>query len=186
MVQIEQLDAAGLDREIGELTKILHACVLGGASVGFVWPFALEEARGFWTDKVAPPLAAGTRRLLVARIEGRVLGTVQLDLATPPNQRHRAEVAKLLVHPAARRRGLARALMLAVENVAQAEGRRLLTLDTLTGSAAEPLYLSLGYSLVGVIPAYAEGPEDDRLHATSIFFKALQGGAFVVPQPQGA
>jgi GNAT superfamily N-acetyltransferase len=173
--QIDSLGPAGLAREMEELSNILHACVVGGASVGFLWPFTLEEARGFWARKVAPPLAAGTRRLLVARIEGCVLGTVQLDLATPPNQRHRAEVAKMLVHPAARRRGLARALMLAVEAAARAERRRLLTLDTLTGSAAEPLYLSLGYSLAGVIPAYAEGPEDDRLHATSIFFKELPG-----------
>jgi GNAT superfamily N-acetyltransferase len=175
MPQIELLDSAGLEREVEELAKILHACVLSGASVGFVWPFSMEEARGFWERKVAPALAAGTRRLLVARVEGRVLGTVQLDVGTPPNQRHRAEVAKLLVHPAARRRGLARMLMRAVEAAARAEGRHLLTLDTLTGSAAEPLYLSLGYSLAGVIPAYAEGPEDDRLHATSIFFKDLRG-----------
>jgi ribosomal protein S18 acetylase RimI-like enzyme len=97
----------------------------------------------------------------------------QIDLATPPNQQHRAEVLKLLVHPWARRRGIARALMLAIEAVAQAEGRTLLTLDTWTGSAAEVLYLSLGYVAAGVIPRYARGSLTPELEPTTIMYKHL-------------
>ena len=85
-------------------------------------------------------MQAGTKRVLVARQDGRIIGTVQLELAMPPNQRHRAEVNKMLVHPGLQRRGIARALMVALEDAARAEGRTLLTLDTWTGSHAEKLY----------------------------------------------
>lgn len=81
-----------------------------------------------------------------------------LDLDTPPNQQHRAEIGKLLVHPDARWQGIARALMLIAEDAARREGRTLLTLDTRTGDAAEPLYLSLGYVVVQRIPGFARGP----------------------------
>jgi len=152
---------------------VLHAAVHAGASVSFVLPFSLDDARAFWRDQVLPRAAAGTRRVLVARVERRIVGTVQLDLATPPNQRHRAEVLKLLVHPDARRRGIARALMLAIEDVARAEGRTLLTLDTRTGDAAEPLYLSRGYIAAGKIPGYALAPDGGALEATTILYKEL-------------
>src|SRR5256885_671716 len=84
-----------------------------GAGFGFILPFSLEEARSFWRDRVASAVESGGRRVLIARWEGRIAGTVQLILDTPPNQRHRADVAKLLVHSDARRRGIARALMIA-------------------------------------------------------------------------
>lgn len=155
------------------LAEVLHAAVHAGASVSFVLPFEMEEARAFWREKVLPGVEAGTRRLLTARRAGRIVGTVQLDLATPPNQRHRAEVTKLLVHPEARRQGIARALMLAIEEVARREGRTLLTLDTRTGDAAEPLYLAMGYVLAGVIPRYARGPASTEFEAASFLYKEL-------------
>jgi ribosomal protein S18 acetylase RimI-like enzyme len=114
-----------------------------------------------------------SRILLVARIESEIVGAVQLILDTPANQRHRAEVAKLLVHPKARRRGVARALMQAAESVARKEGRTLITLDTRTGDLAEPLYLSMGYIKAGIIPQYAVDPEGKKLEATSILYKQL-------------
>jgi len=153
----------GAGEEIDQLAGVLHAAVHAGASVGFILPFSLDDARSIWRDKVAPPVESGVRHVLMARLDGRIAGTVQLILDTPPNQRHRAEAAKLLVHPAARRRGIARALMTAVEDLAQAEGRSLLTLDTRTGDSAEPLYLSLGYVSAGVIPNYARGPVSPEL-----------------------
>ena len=170
---IEELDAGGAAREAVALAAVLHACVVAGASVGFVQPFALAEAEAWWRDQVIPSLARGERRLLAARLGGRVVGTAQLDIATKPNQRHRAEVSKVLVHPDARRRGIARLLMLRVEALAQEEGRVLLTLDTRTGDAAQPLYASLGYVLAGVIPRYARAPEAPRLEATTIMYKEL-------------
>jgi len=148
----DQLDAPSVEGDIDMLGEVLHATVHCGAGVSFVVPFSLDEARAFWRDKVLPAARARTRRVLLARQGRRIVGTVQLELALPPNQRHRAEVAKLLVHPGARRRGIVRALMKALEAVARSEGRTLLTLDTVTGSYAEPLYLSLGYVPVGVIP----------------------------------
>ena len=155
------------------LGEVLHAVVYGGAGVSFFVPFSRDEARTFWLDKVLPGVRARTRRVVVARWGARIVGTVQLDLAMPPNQHHRAEVAKLLVHPAARRRGVARALMIALEAIAQSEGRTLLTLDTVTGSGAEPLYLSLGYVKVGVIPRYARASLTPDLESTTILYKEL-------------
>ena len=167
--------AASLDEEIAMLAEVLHAVVHVGAGVSFIVPFSLEDGRVFWVEKVLPGVRAGTRRVLVARFGPRIVGTVQIDLATPPNQRHRAEVAKLLVHPAARRQGIARRLMVALEAVALSEGRTLLTLDTWTGGSAEQLYRSLGYTTVGVIPRFARGSVTPELEPTTIMFKELRG-----------
>lgn len=165
--------AASLEQDIDMLAEVLHAVVHGGAGVSFFVPFSLDEARAFWRDKVLPGVRARTRRVVVARWGARIVGTVQLDLAVPPNQHHRAEVAKLLVHPITRRRGVARALMSALEAIAQSEGKTLLTLDTVTGSNAEPLYLSLGFVTVGVIPRYARASLTPDLEATTIMYKEL-------------
>jgi ribosomal protein S18 acetylase RimI-like enzyme len=98
---------------------------------------------------------------------------VQIDLALPPNQQHR-EVAKLLVHPAARRHGIAREMMRALDAVAQARGRTLMTLDTVTGGPAEALYRSIGYETVGVIPRYARKALSPELEGTPIMYKELR------------
>lgn len=153
-VEIVELDAAGFADAVDELADVLHACVLDGASVGFVLPFPIEDAAAFWRGLI-PGVLDGARRMLVARLDGRVVGTVQLVLAMPANGRHRADIVKLLVHPAARRRGIARALMLRAEALARAEQRSLLILDTRQGDTAEPLYRALGFALTGVVPAYA-------------------------------
>jgi ribosomal protein S18 acetylase RimI-like enzyme len=166
-------DSASADTDLEMLAEVLRAVVLEGASVSFFTPFAHHEARTFWVEKVWPQVRAGTRCLLLARLTERIVGTVQLELEMPPNQQHRAAVAKLLVHPAARRRGIARALMLALEDIAHREGRTLLTLDTVTGSAAELLYRSLGYVVVGVIPRYARGALTPTLESTTIMYKEL-------------
>jgi ribosomal protein S18 acetylase RimI-like enzyme len=164
-----------LARDLAMLGDVLHAVVHDGAGVSFVVPFSLDDGRAFWRDGVLPGVRAGTRRVLVARDSDRIVGTVQLDLGTPPNQPHRAEVLKMLVHPAARRRGIARALMIALERLAREEGRTLLTLDTWTGGAAEILYRSLGYVTVGVIPRYARGSTTPALEPTTIMYKELAG-----------
>jgi GNAT superfamily N-acetyltransferase len=172
-MRLEELDAAGAEAALPALAEILHLCVQGGASVGFIEPFSAEAAAQWWRGKVLPALPSGERRLLVAVLEGRVVGTAQLDLGTPPNQRHRAEVCKVLVHPGARRRGLGRALMAALEPLARAEGRHLLTLDTVAGSVAQSLYEDMGYALVGVLPGWARAPGEDRLEGTAILYKRL-------------
>jgi GNAT superfamily N-acetyltransferase len=166
-------DAQRVAADVGMLGEVVHAVVHAGAGVSFVVPFSPEDARAFWTDTVLPGVRAGTRRVLVARDDGRIVGTVQIDMALPPNQRHRADVLKMLVHPEARRRGIARALMVALEDVARSAGRTLLTLDTVTGGPAEPLYRSLGYVTVGVIPRYARGSTTPELEPTTIMYKEL-------------
>ena len=165
--------AASVDAEIDMLAEVLHAVVHAGAGVSFFTPFSIDEARAFWVDKVLPEMRAGTRRVVVAHLDERIVGTVQLDLQMPPNQQHRAEVAKLLVHPAARRRGIGRALMITLEEIAQTEGRTLLTLDTVSGSNGELLYKSLEFIAVGVIPRYARGALTPELEGTTILYKEL-------------
>jgi GNAT superfamily N-acetyltransferase len=160
-------------RDIEMLADVLHAAVHGGAGVSFFLPFSQEDAGRFWREKVLPGVLAGTKRVVVARQDGRIVGTVQLDLATPPNQPHRADVAKMLVHPSVRRRGIGRGLMTTLEGIAQEAGRTLLTLDTVTGSAAEPLYRSIGYVTVGVIPGYARASLTPDLESTTIMYKQL-------------
>jgi ribosomal protein S18 acetylase RimI-like enzyme len=158
---------------VPELGMLLHACVHDGASVGFVLPFAREESEAFWSDQVLPAVRSGSRLLLVAECDGSLTGTVQLCTHTPPNQPHRAEVSKLLVHPNRRRRGIARALMTELERQAVRLGRGLLTLDTRSGDSAEPLYASLGYRTAGVIPGYCLNPFEDRLDSTTVMYKVL-------------
>ena len=173
MTEIHALSAAELDACLPELTDLLNACVQAGASISFVLPFSKAEASAFWSAKVRPGVASGTRVLLVARHAGVITGTVQLDCDTPPNQPHRGDVCKLMVHPEARRQGTAKALMLALEAEAAKRGRRLLTLDTRTGDKAEPLYIGLGYQIVGTIPDYALNTARDGLHGTTILYKKL-------------
>ncbi len=170
---IAALDAEAMAAHLGTLGGLLYDCVQDGASIGFVLPFTRDEAEAFWRLKVLPGVGAGGRVVLVARQDGRIVGTAQLAIDTPANQPHRADVSKVLVHPDRRRRGIARALMAALEARAGTLGRRLLTLDTRTGDAAEPLYRSLGYQVVGVIPGYCRDPFGDRLDSTTIMYKAL-------------
>ncbi|MGH9967843.1 MAG: GNAT family N-acetyltransferase [Pyrinomonadaceae bacterium] len=171
--------ATFVDAEIDMLAEALHAVVHAGAGVSFFTPFSIEEARAFWVDKVLAQVRAGTRRVVVARLDERsecgerIVGTVQLDLEMPPNQQHRAAVTKLLVHPAARRRGIGRALMLALEEIARSERKTLLTLDTVSGSNAELLYRSLDFIAAGVIPRYARGALTPELEGTTILYKEL-------------
>jgi ribosomal protein S18 acetylase RimI-like enzyme len=166
-----QLDDACLDG----LADVLLGCVSGGASVSFVEPFTREDARRFFEQKVASSVASGDSDLLLAVVEGRIAGTVQLACDTPPNQPHRADVRKLLVHPDFRRRGIAEALMLGLEQLARERGRSLLTLDTRAGDSAERLYLRLGYQILGRIPAYANHPQSGEPEGCTFFFKVLEG-----------
>jgi GNAT superfamily N-acetyltransferase len=173
-MHIEEFDAGTAERHVPALAAIMRGCVEQGASVNFVLPFPQEESEAWWRATVLPALAAGERRLLVARNGDALLGTVQLALAWQPNQRHRADVTKLLVDPAARRRGTGRALMLRIEEIAREAGRWLLTLDTAEGSAAHRLYESLGWQLLGVVPDYATAPGHARLEGAAFFWKDLR------------
>ena len=161
---------------IDALADVLIDCVEGGASVSFMWPLSHDKARAFWRD-VAEGVAHGERALLIAEDEGGAIhGTVQLILSQPENQPHRADVAKMLVHRRARRQGLAQRLMAAVEEVAQAEGKTVLVLDTVTGGDAERLYARAGWQRVGVVPNYALMP-DGAFCGTTFYCKQLDVAA---------
>ena len=160
------------DAQVAQLAALLIDCVEGGATVSFMHPLADVEARAFW-QRVADGVHRGERALLVAEDgEGTIVGTVQLVLDLPPNQPHRADVAKMLVHRRARRQGLGERLMRAAEATARECGRRLLVLDTVTGGDAERLYARLGWQRVGSIPDYALWPHGG-LCATTVFYRAL-------------
>ena len=165
-------DRISLDRDLRSLGDLLHDCVHAGASVSFVLPFSRDDAAAFWRERVLPAVEADTCRLVVARQDQQIAGTVQLDLAMPPNQPHRGEIRKLLVHPSARRHGVARALMIEIEEQARAASRRLLTLDT-ASAAAEQLYASLGYVRVGEIPRFSVRPDGAELEGTMVMYKEL-------------
>lgn len=156
------------------LAEILVEVVAGGGSVGFMHPLAPSAALAFWRDA----LAAGARgdRVLLGAWDGALLaGTVSLLLACPPNQQHRAEIAKLMTRPSHRGRGVARALMQRAEALAVRHGKTLLVLDTATEGGAAPLYQALGYTLAGSIPGYAFKPHGG-LTGTMIFWKAIGAG----------
>ena len=171
IVEIRRLTAAQASASLSELAEVLVDCVEGGASVSFMPPFGKPAAEEFFR-KVIHGVAAGERILLAAFLEGKLAGTVQVVMALPPNQPHRAEIAKLLVLRSARGRGLAAALMRRAEACAQEAGKTLLVLDTCEGGAAERLYVRLGWVKAGVIPKYTLNP-DGGWCDTVIFWKAL-------------
>jgi GNAT superfamily N-acetyltransferase len=171
MPDIHLLSAAEARAASADLCEVLADCVNGGASVGFMQPYRLDDAEPYWRG-VADSVEAGATLLLVAVIEGKVLGTVQIGTAQMPNQPHRGDLKKLLVHRSARGKGLARLLMEAAEREAAKRGKTLLVLDTATGSDAEAIYPRLGWERVGVIPDYAMWPEGG-LCDTTIFYKRI-------------
>ncbi|MGO4619345.1 N-acetyltransferase family protein [Ensifer sp. 2YAB10] len=170
-IQIRLLDEAQARDAMPALAEVLSDCVEGGASVGFMQPYPPESALAYWRG-VVEAVAANETLLMVAEVAGRILGTVQVGVAQMPNQPHRGDLKKLLVHRDARGKGLARRLMEAVEQAAAARGKTLLVLDTATGSDAEAIYPRLGWERVGVIPDYAMWPEGG-LCATTFFYKRI-------------
>lgn len=171
---IEELTPESLAAALPALSELLRACVADGASIGFLHPMPCREAEAFWQG-LEDSLRDGSRRVLVAREEGQLLGTGALVLARLPNGRHRAEVSKLMVHPRARRKGIARALLTMLEALAREEERNLLVLDTKAGDAGEPLYRQAGWTEAGTIPGYALA-SGGGADATVFYYKMLPGG----------
>ena len=172
-VRIERVTPQHVSTIEDGLAELLAESVAQGAAVSFILPFGRAEALAFWRDKVFPDVAAGTRVLMAATSDGAVLGTVNMDIALPPNQPHRCDVAKMIVHPEARRQGIATGLMQALENEARALGKTLMTLDTRTGDKAERLYAKLGFVRAGVVPGFALDPDGKSLHATTYMYKKI-------------
>lgn len=171
MIDIEQLSATQAQPLLAALCDVLQACVADGASIGFVDAQDRGAIELFWQDKIFS-LASGDNQLLVAYQQGVIVATVMVGFSAMPNGRHRAEISKLLVHPQARRQGIARRLMQQAEQLAAAQGKTLLVLDTRSGDVATDLYLSLEWQIAGSIPLYAESVEG-VLDATTIMYKVL-------------
>lgn len=169
--RISRLDERTFDAAIDGLADLLVDAVDGNASVGFHRPLRKEDAASWWRS-LSDDIASERIVVLVARAGSRIVGTAQLRLAQYPNGRHRADVAKVLVLRDVRRRGVARRLMSELEAIARARARTLLVLDTETGSDADRLYRTLGWTFVGEIPGYAVHPDGAR--PTSYFFKELR------------
>ena len=169
-VEIRSLKSFGA-REIEALSDILIDCVEGGASVSFMLPMTREKANAFWRA-ACESAARGERVLLAAEDDAGIVGTVQIIFNLPENQPHRGDLAKMLVHRRARRRGIGAALLAAAERHAREAGKTLLVLDTASGDAGR-LYARQGWQLCGQIPDYALWP-DGAPCATTFFFKFLR------------
>ena len=160
------------EREIEGLSDVLIDCVEGGASVSFMLPMSRAKADAFWRSTAAS-VARGERVVLAAEdAAGTIVGTAQVILAQPENQPHRGDLAKMLVHRRARRRGVGAALLVAAERSALSAGKTLLVLDTASDDA-ERLYVRQGWQRCGEIPNYALWP-DGRPCATTFFYKFLR------------
>ena len=159
-VAIRPIDARGIAGRLEALVDLLRDSVEDGASVGFMQPFDAQAARFFW-GSVAESVAGGRTTLLGAFDGDALRGTVVLACETMPNQRHRGDIRKLLVHTGARRRGIGRALMDAAVAIARSQGLELLVLDTAT-DAAERLYEQTGWTRVGKVPNFARNPDGSR------------------------
>ena len=157
--------------QIDQLCTVLIDCVDGGASISFMLPMTREKAERFWRG-VAEGVANNERVLLVAQNEqGEIVGSVQVVLAQPENQPHRADISKMIVHRSARKQGIAAALMVSAEAHALLEGKTVLVLDTASDDA-ERVYRKLGWQECGVIPDFALLPGGE-LCATTYFYKRI-------------
>ncbi|WP_338557395.1 GNAT family N-acetyltransferase [Erwinia sp. E_sp_B04_7] len=170
MIEYEHLSATQARQLLPDLGNVLQACVQDGASVGFTDPADRLAIDNFWKDKIHS-LASQDSDLLIARDRGVLVATIMINYCGIPNGRHRAEISKLLVHPQARRQGIARQLMNQAEQTAWKKGIALLVLDTRSGDVASDLYLSLGWQIAGSIPFYARSIEN-KLDATTYMYKA--------------
>lgn len=167
---IERLPLPPSETDLRDLARVLVDAVEANAAVSFVAPLTVDRAVDWWRKTVAE---AGERAVfLVARDGDGIVGTVQLHPAWAPNQPHRADIAKLIVHRRARRTGLGGRLMQEIEAEARRAGFELLTLDTRQGDAAEQLYRRTGWTELGIIPGYAFDP-DGTPHGAVFFYKEL-------------
>ncbi|GAC1389326.1 MAG: GNAT family N-acetyltransferase [Ktedonobacteraceae bacterium] len=182
MYQIETVIPEQEQVVLPELITLLQDAVASGASVGFLPPLSEEEAYKYWRS-VLDEVVKQQRVLLIARSSRDIVGAVQLELATKPNARHRAEVQKLFVFRHQRQHGIGRILMEAIEPIARKLGRTLLVLDTRLGDSAEHLYRKLGYVEVGTIPSYAQNATG-TFDATIIFYKFLPNSSAAVETPE--
>jgi GNAT superfamily N-acetyltransferase len=168
-VTIERAGSASTELVDG-LAALLMDAVACNAGISFMCDLTVDEAKDWWRNTLNR--SDHSPIVLVARDHEGIAGTVQLQPAWPPNQPHRGDVAKLIVHSRARGNGIARGLMTELEHHARGAGLTLLMLDTCKGSAAEKLYRSMSWIEVGSVPKFALNP-DGSWCDTVFFYKQL-------------
>jgi len=170
-MHITTADEPAVHQHLDPLNTLLTETVNSGASIGWIPPLDAADAENYWRSRTAE-ISVGSRILLLAWEGETLVGSAQLALEQRENGNHRAEVQKVMVHSAFRRRGIGRALMLALETFAIEKNRSLLFLDTRQGDPSEALYSSMGYVRAGAIPNYARSQNGD-LEATVFYYKIL-------------
>ena len=166
--EITILEVKSMEQEmLKELSELLIDVVEDGASIGFLPPLTMDESAQYWQQVIKPGV-----RVWAAVMDDKVIGTIQLHLAMKQNGSHRAEIAKLMVHPSKRRSGTARLLMQRSEDTAKEEGRTLLVLDTRSGDPSNQLYKSLEYIEAGRIPHYAQS-SGGSFDETTFYYKKI-------------
>ena len=171
-IEIVTLDLDDYRRAIPDLVALTLDAVAGGAAINFLADTPPDQVAAWWEAR-AGAVASGLTTPFLARLDGATVGCTLLVRSGNPNSPHRAEIGKVIVHRSARRRGIARALMLAAETRARADGRWLLVLDTYSGSAADALYRSLGWHETGIVPNYAFDTSG-RPEPATFFWKDLR------------
>ena len=172
-IELKQLTAANFSQYLSQLAALLVDGVQSGASISFIQPFDLPQATDFWQNKVLPAVTVNDTQLIIALQAGQVVGSVQLQLAMPPNQAHRSEIAKLVVDSKCRRQGVGRLLMKKAIELAKQQHKSLITLDTRSGDPSQRLYQSLGFIVAGEIPQFALDPDGSKLAGTTYMYKLL-------------
>ncbi|MGY6704819.1 GNAT family N-acetyltransferase [Roseinatronobacter sp.] len=168
-----ELSSCDIDTYTSDLCRVLIDSVREGAAISFMATLTLAEAERFWRNDVRAAVQRGGRQLFGVLADSRLVGTVQLITGMPPNQPHRAEISKMIVHPESRRLGLGKALMTAAIDAARRADKVLVTLDTRTGDVSEALYRSVGFEQAGVIPDFAFDPDGQARHATTYMYRYL-------------
>ncbi len=171
MLEIRELTAPPSLELFSELVELLQDMVAGGATCGWTDVPSTKAARDYWTH-VLEAVGRGERRLFVATDNHVCAGAVQLALPPRENSRHRGQVQKLMVHSQYRRRGIALALVRALEHAAATRGLTLLVLDAHAGSPADALFAGAGYTRVGVIPDFWRSP-GGTFEAAALYHRSL-------------
>ena len=172
-INIKLLRPSDVALWLPSLAHLLVNGVRSGASISFIEPFDVSQAASFWQDKVLPEVQSGETLLWVALEGDRVIGTVQLIVGLAPNQAHRCEVAKMIVHTEFRRQGVGRKLMDKVLDKARTLGKQLITLDTRSGDVSMQLYRSVGFEVAGEIPDFALDPDGSKFSGTTYMYQKL-------------
>lgn len=172
-LSVVELSPSDIDTHVKDLVRVLLDSIADGAAISFMASLTASEAQRFWREDVRKGVENQGRRIFGAFVNDRLVGTVQLVMGMPPNQPHRAEISKMIVHPESRRLGLGKALMMAALDSARYANKTLVTLDTRTGDVSELLYSSLGFEKAGVIPDFAYDPDGLARHSTTYMYRYL-------------